>query len=59
MFGAFRQRRPSRRAVLGTAATTGLAAALGACSVPSSQRHRSDNPTAAPGQPCPPGGGPC
>ncbi|WP_406343045.1 PIG-L family deacetylase [Streptomyces sp. NBC_00648] len=51
MFGASRYRRPSRRAVLGASAAVGLAAAVGSCSVPSSQRHRSDNPTAAPGQP--------
>ncbi|MFD9795689.1 PIG-L family deacetylase [Streptomyces sp. NPDC059070] len=51
MFGAFRQRRPSRRAVLAGAATAGLAAAVGACSVPANRRHPQEGATAAPGQP--------
>ncbi|MFF1480401.1 PIG-L family deacetylase [Streptomyces sp. NPDC058301] len=51
MFGAFRQRPPTRRAVLASTATAALATTLGACSVPNSPRHRSDTPAAAPGQP--------
>ncbi|MFG2148086.1 PIG-L family deacetylase [Streptomyces sp. NPDC048696] len=46
-----RRLRPSRRAVLGTAAAAGVAAAVGSCSVPASQRHREDGATVAPGQP--------